>query len=193
MCQRFRHNVRIQISGFQPFSARVPLNRKNKNHAPHIELGRHFMAFHQKSKCNSKANENQKYPLRFLTYQRCQFHQRYMCAFFVQNFGCALVLKLEKKLPKRLLYKKCVRKTLMKLTIGWVPLIKMIIFISFLPLLNVSHSIIQYPCLSRVSMHNMWPAETFNLVKKIMLIWLLSLIKIPFECVKIFQFGFQNI
>jgi len=51
---------------------------------------------------------------------RCQFHQCFMFAFFVQmSFGSFSLFTCKwKKLPKRLLYKKIARKMLMKLTTG---------------------------------------------------------------------------
>ena len=42
------------MSGPQPFSARVPPNRKKKSHAPPCQLGKHFMAFSLKILKNLK-------------------------------------------------------------------------------------------------------------------------------------------
>jgi len=48
---------------------------------------------------------------------RCQFHQHFIRAFFIQKFVQSQKLTRE-KLLKRLSYKKCARKMLMKLTQG---------------------------------------------------------------------------
>jgi len=48
---------------------------------------------------------------------RGQFHQHLTCKFFVRKFVKSQILNRE-KLLKRLLYQKCVRKMLMKLTLG---------------------------------------------------------------------------
>jgi hypothetical protein len=60
----------------------------------------------------------------------CQFHQRCMYTFFVQNFGAKLNITRE-KLLERHSYEKCVRKMLMKLTTGRQK--KQSIFVQLLP------------------------------------------------------------
>jgi len=54
------------------------------------------------------------------TTTRSQFHQHFMCAFLVQKFVQSQTLSRE-KLLKRLLYEKCARKMLMKLTLDGRP------------------------------------------------------------------------
>ncbi len=63
----------------------------------------------------------------------CQFHQHFSCEFFCKkrHFGSfSLVTFKQKKLPKRLLYVKFARKTLMKLTTGWFQDIDYVVFLN---------------------------------------------------------------